>query len=68
MYVRVKSELGDPLDMRNQIIGKYLFYHMEGVEPAKHGKDMMEKTDVYAVVQDLHLDQEFKRTKTDSGK
>jgi len=46
------------MDMKFQIIGKYLFYHMEGVEPVKHGKDMMRKTDVYAVVQDLHLDLE----------
>ena len=46
------------MDMKFQIIGKYLFYHMEGVEPVKHGKDMMRRTDVYAVVQDLHLNLE----------
>jgi len=46
------------MDMKFQIIGKCLFYHMEGVEHVKHGRDVMRETDVYAVVQDLHLDLE----------
>ena len=43
--------MGDPLDMKNQITGEYPFYHMEGVEPAKHGKDMMGEIGVCVVVQ-----------------